>query len=397
MRGVKYSFEQVKKEFEKRGYELLETEYVRNTQKMRFRCPKHPDKETSIMFKSLLAGNGCKYCAIEKTNELNRYDYNFVKSEFDKRGYILLDKEYKNSKTPLRYICKKHPDKVNTARFALFLADRQGCKWCAYEKRKGKNSNFWKGGLNEITEFLREQTNKWKMEWLEKHGYKCDITNLNSGEIEVHHAKPFHVIRDEVINQLGFQNKKFLKDYTQEELDLLIDTFRSKHDEIVGIPIHKDLHKLFHRLYGFQTTLEDYQEFKQRYLNGEFHVESIEKWKRETAERLKKKKVKPKIVYKGLQISLAEASKITGINLSTLHERYKRGIRGEELFRPVRGVGGTKFSVEDVKEIKEMLAKGIKQTDIAKKFGVSISTITHIKQGKSWKYEHMKEVAKGGI
>ncbi|WP_269482542.1 hypothetical protein [Bacillus mycoides] len=53
MARPKLTFEQVNAKFEKRGYELLETEYVIGTEKMRYKCPHHPDKELSISYAEL--------------------------------------------------------------------------------------------------------------------------------------------------------------------------------------------------------------------------------------------------------------------------------------------------------------------------------------------------------
>lgn len=43
------------------------------------------------------------------------------------------------------------------------------------------------------------------------------------------------------------------------------------------------------------------------------------------------------VEYEGEKMNLAEASKKSGINYSSLYSRYhKQGLRGEELFKPVR-------------------------------------------------------------
>lgn len=44
-----------------------------------------------------------------------------------------------------------------------------------------------------------------------------------------------------------------------------------------------------------------------------------------------------------------------------------------------------KLTKEQVLEIKELLKQGVKQEDIAKKYGVSRTPISHISSGKSWK------------
>lgn len=392
MRGTKYTFEQVKSEFEKRGFILLENKYINNSTKMRYICPKHSDNIQTKRFKELLSGAGCRFCAQEKINELNRkYTFEDAVKEFEKIGYKIIsdETEYKNSNTPLKYICPKHKDKINKTSLTNILSGTR-CKWCVWESQRGEESPNWRGGVTELQDFLRERITAWKQDVLEKHNYKCDITGINFRNMEVHHLVPFHVIRDEVLSELGLDDKKKVSDYTKEEKEAIVKLFEEKHNKMNGVPIHQDLHKLFHKLYGFDTTPEDYEEFKQRYSNGEFKIKSIEEWKKKTTQLSKEKKEKPNVIYKGERISFAKASKITGINLTTLHERYKRGDRGEKLFRPVRGVGNHKLTDKEVLEIKRLLDKGVKQTDIAKKYGVSDSTITGIKKGSTSKYRLVK-------
>jgi transposase len=279
-----------------------------------------------------------------------------------------------------------HPDKINeTPLFNILSGTR--CKWCVWESRRGEGSYNWKGGITGIKVLLRERINEWKKEALENFDYKCDITGGNFNKIEIHHTKPFHVIRDEAIKELGLDTNEYVSDYSNEQIKELVNLFNEKHQEVLGIPLHKDLHKLFHKLYGFDTTIEDYKEFKQRYYEGEFKVKSIENWKKKTADLAQMKKKKPGVIYKGNKISFAEASRITGISINTLHERYKRGDREEQLFRKVKGLGCSKLTNYQVSEIKEMLKQGIKQTTIAKKFGVGDATITNIKKESSRKYK----------
>lgn len=66
MARPRLTFEQVKGKFEERGYELLETEYVIGTAKMRYKCPDHPDEKLSISYAELRNGSGCRYCGILK-------------------------------------------------------------------------------------------------------------------------------------------------------------------------------------------------------------------------------------------------------------------------------------------------------------------------------------------
>lgn len=55
--------------------------------------------------------------------------YEEVKALFESKGYILLDTEYIDAHTKLRYICKKHPDIIQSIRYNS-LQQGKGCPYC---------------------------------------------------------------------------------------------------------------------------------------------------------------------------------------------------------------------------------------------------------------------------
>lgn len=59
----KWNIDSARKAFEERGYVLLETEYRNVDTKMKYRCPSHPDKELEMSLAKLNQGRGCPYCA----------------------------------------------------------------------------------------------------------------------------------------------------------------------------------------------------------------------------------------------------------------------------------------------------------------------------------------------
>lgn len=68
----KITYNLVRAEFNERGYELLSTEYVNNSTKLQYICPKHRDKGVQgITFGNFISGKGCPYCAnrVRKTQE----------------------------------------------------------------------------------------------------------------------------------------------------------------------------------------------------------------------------------------------------------------------------------------------------------------------------------------
>jgi len=117
----KLTYEFVKDQFEKEGYELLSRVYVNNRTKLKYKCPK--DHEHQISWSEWYSlGSRCPYCA-------NRPPINidFVKSEFAKEGYKLLTKNYANAHTKLDYICpKEHKHNITWNRWQ----QGQRCPYC---------------------------------------------------------------------------------------------------------------------------------------------------------------------------------------------------------------------------------------------------------------------------
>lgn len=133
----KYSIEDVKNYFAKFGYTLLSTEYHNNKEPMEIMCPKgHVNK---MGFKNFKNGARCMDCSGKK-----KHSFEFIRSEFEKRGYKLLAKFYKDKDTPMEYICQNgHEAKISYGN----LKQGSGCKRCACKQamaqRSGPNNNLW--------------------------------------------------------------------------------------------------------------------------------------------------------------------------------------------------------------------------------------------------------------
>lgn len=82
---------------------------------------------------------------------VRRLDYNFVKNEFKKRGYLLLESSYVNAKTKMRFQCSHHPEKELNITYDSFKRGA-GCKYCSLEMK----SESQKLKYEEVVEIFKE-------------------------------------------------------------------------------------------------------------------------------------------------------------------------------------------------------------------------------------------------
>ena len=96
------TIDDIKSQFEKEGYKLLSTHYINNQTKLDYICSK--GHKHNINYRSWNSGVRCFYCSNKVQPNIHE-----IKKSFRKECYILLSKEYINSKTKLDYICpNKH-------------------------------------------------------------------------------------------------------------------------------------------------------------------------------------------------------------------------------------------------------------------------------------------------
>lgn len=264
----KHSIEFVRKEFENRGYVLLENQYINNKTPMKFQCAKHPNEELYISYADFLKVQGCKYCGYQSMADQRRLPFEKVKKAFEDKGLILLDGKYKDNNTKMKYKCPKHPDKEQYITYGNLFAG-QGCPMCSRENLRGENNHLWKGGVSELNNYLRQYLDSWKLKSFKKYDYTCFVTGQRGTNLEIHHVKPFNIIRDNVLKGLNVPTYQYIKDYDQQTLNKIVDMFLKEHDKHLGIPLKKDIHKLFHNKYGWDdvVSFNDLLEFKELYSN----------------------------------------------------------------------------------------------------------------------------------
>lgn len=256
------SIDVVALEFNKRGYKLLDDEYVNADMLLKYLCPNHGIKH--ISYGNLMSGKGCAECA-----GLAKPTYKYVKEYFTSKGYELISNEYINSTSKLDYICSKHGKK--SISWGNIISGK-GCVECAIENNSGENCYLWQGGITNINNHLRSTiVARYHAECIAIANYTCQLSGIRGYSLEVHHAYAFNSILQDTLTSLRLPVKPTTGEYTEEELATIRDKFieiQASHESIV---LSKPIHKLFHDIYGRgNNTPQQFQEFKERYDNGEF-------------------------------------------------------------------------------------------------------------------------------
>lgn len=128
--------------FKDKEYILISDQYINAKTKLEYICPKHKEYGSQyITYNNLKNGFGCKYCGDERTANCKRSSFEEVSKIFEQNDMILLEQEYKNSSTPLAYICKNHPEYGIQYKTAI-NARRQHCPYCYVIKGENKIECF---------------------------------------------------------------------------------------------------------------------------------------------------------------------------------------------------------------------------------------------------------------
>jgi len=200
-------------------------------------------------------------------------DGNIVVDIFIKHGFkpLFSAEDYVSAHKKLLCICLTHPEQGIIKVSYANVYSNKGCRLCGNEKISGENSPFWKGGLTPIYEFLRAKILEWKRESMKQCDYKCILTKQKFSA--VHHLYSFNKIVLEVLEDINIELKLTVLDYTNEELELIEQQFILIHNKYpLGVCLTKNIHDLYHNLYGNDNTPEQFEEFTKRYQLGEFSL-----------------------------------------------------------------------------------------------------------------------------
>lgn len=211
-----------------------------------------------------------------------RLDVDIVRNAFEKNRLNIIEEtfDYKNDRSEIEFICRDHPNEgIQTTSYMILRQGGSGCKKCRYDKISNENCHMWKGGTTPLHTYLRGKIRDWKSNSMIECNYKCVLTGFKFDVI--HHLYGFNEIVNELINNLNLEIKEDISKYSNSELEEVVKECNRLHDKYgLGVCLVEDLHKLYHSTnMGNPDTAETFNNFKNRYLNGEFDNLLEEKFK----------------------------------------------------------------------------------------------------------------------
>ena len=234
-----------------------------------------------IVYGGHLKNSSTKSCGCyqkERRKELNEemwQDEEFRQMQSDKMREIWKDEEFRQMQSNKAKEQMKEMWKDEEYRQMKSDKMREMVKKL-WQDEEMKWKMGYKGGITPISDYLRSLpvVVKWVEDAKENVNYTCELIGKQC-YVETHHIKPFCelVMEAHVLN--GIQIKEIVADYTEEELKLLIAYITKWHQDFSNaIVLSKEVHSYFHNVFmkgkGSESSVEDVEEFKQRYLNGEF-------------------------------------------------------------------------------------------------------------------------------
>lgn len=180
------------KVIEGNGYKIISgLDKYKNTYESRLilKCPEgHEWKE--VTYKSFNKGHRCPTC-----KKVAKYDIEFARESFNKRGFNLLANEYNHAHFKMPYTCNLHPEKIQFISLSCVLRGIN-CKECFIESISGSNSYMWNENLTDEERIIGRdypEYSQWRKDVFGRDNYTCQCCGKSEGrDLIAHHLDAYH-------------------------------------------------------------------------------------------------------------------------------------------------------------------------------------------------------------
>ena len=149
--------------------------------------------------------------------------------------------------------------------------------WKEFDKKESmKNSKCYKGGITPLYEHLRSCIRPWIIDSFDYYNRTCVLTDCkNNSNLVIHHIYQFSYIVEESLQELNLEVKPQINLDSEEELKSIEELVLQKHYKHgFGICISKEVHKLFHHIYGYTNTIpKDWEDFERDFKKGKYNID----------------------------------------------------------------------------------------------------------------------------
>lgn len=205
----------------------------------------------------------CSKCSMANLSKSKMRSDEEIQNIIGISNYTFLGRE----KGKLKVKCDKGHINYITIHGFLRGNNNSCCKICANENLKGENHYNYKGGESEVLDTLRKSLKQWKFEVLKRDDFKCALTG-KSNDLVVHHLRSFSNILKDCLDELNLEMKRKICEFETGEYEKLKQLLLEKHKIDNGITLNKEVHNLFHKIYGKgNNTIYQFSEFKKEYAN----------------------------------------------------------------------------------------------------------------------------------
>ena len=235
----------------------------------------HEDIISVQVFKRPTYSRICKKCSRLEANKKKRIPEEKIIEEIESHGFsfIQFPEGYENTFSICEYSCDcNHVSRRTISYFKTHPTCEECVKQEMSDKFSGENSFRWKGGVTAIRKHLRHKTKMWINSSIKENGSSCLITDDKN--VEIHHLQSFDLLIEETFQRIDLPILRKVEEYDEKELIIIEETFNEiQFSYPLGVPLRKDIHSLFHSLYGLgNNTPEQFYEFVDRIESGEIII-----------------------------------------------------------------------------------------------------------------------------
>ena len=162
-------------------YKLISDEYILNNTHLEFNCKKHG--VFKMTWANMQSGYGCKKCSNKHISDINKHDFQKIKNEYMKNGFEVLDKEYKGTHSLMQI--KNREGFIGVSKYSTYKTGAMPSFFAKYNPHTITNIKQWlKKNMPNLQLISNEyiSSREYLIVKCNKHGiYKSTWENLKAG------------------------------------------------------------------------------------------------------------------------------------------------------------------------------------------------------------------------